>query len=463
MIRRKHLYLDCTGTYFQGLNTGIQRVVRNLLKHAGSVGQDMGIDIIPVVSLHGRYFAIDGLDDPALRQRALSYLEQGIRRRLYRLAKRRAGASIAREQQRRLPGQATTTGARPGLSTLERLTELLSKGCHARQVAFRDGDILFLPDPNWGEDNWFPHRVARARGTLVIPFIHDVIPLTYPDIYGPEQTRRFVTWLVKTALLADGMVCNSRYCRDTLIDQLTRLRLPLRPDAIGVSLLGHDIVPDAGSAPRHAALQRTLQPGTTQFLCVGTLEPRKNLDTLLTGFDDYLAAGGTGQLTLIGRQGWLCDDILSALTRHREYRQRLHWYDDVDDASLAWAYAQATAVIFPSVAEGFGLPLVEALAQGTPVIASDIPAFREIANEHALFFPARAPEALASRMRAVEQAARSPAGSRVGDFRWPDWHQATRSIIGQVMALARQAPPCDGRARAGAPPAFLPHGPGGIL
>lgn len=441
MTTRKRLYIDCTGTYLHGLNTGIQRVVRNLIKHSAAAGRDHAAEIIPIVSIHGRYFAVAGLDDPAGRKRIRSILERGIMRRAHKHRRPLATASAAEAYQRHLSGRdyAISAVAPPAIGLAERIATRILAMSHPPEVVFEAGDILFLPDVGWAEENWFLHCAARAKGVLFIPFIYDVIPLTHRDIYGSHTTGNFEAWLIKMALLADGMACISQYARRTLIEQLVRLRLLVDEDRIRVGLLGHDFCPAEATRVTHTGLQQAMAAGVPIFLCVGTIEPRKNLFTLLEGFDHYLAAGGAGQLILIGRKGWLCDDFLTALTGHREYDRRLHWFDDVDDANLEWAYGHASAVIFPSIVEGFGLPIVEALGRGTPVIASDIEVFREIAGDHVMFFPPLDARALADRMRQIEAEGTAASRARAANFKWLNWQQSARGIFGEVIQLAEQA------------------------
>ncbi|MDD5365346.1 MAG: glycosyltransferase family 1 protein [Gallionellaceae bacterium] len=445
MISSKRLYLDCTGTYLHGWNTGIQRVVRSLLKHSHSTGRDLGIDIIPIVTVNGRYFALDNLADPAVRMHAESFLERGLRRRIHRLTRRLALASVAREYRRCRPDTPLAgPGATPGktsalLNPVQRVAGYLPKIRRSRAITFAAGDIIFLPDYGVDLETWFLHRSAKAQGAKFIPFIHDVIPLTHQEIYGARAAREFTAWLTKMVLLADGIICNSRYCRATLLEQIARLNLPVEADAVRVGLLGHDFSPAGSIRTPHAELHRRLASDTPHFLCVGTIEPRKNLDTLLDGFEHYLARGGSGQLVLIGRKGWLCDDFLARLVHHREYGRRLHWFNDIDDENLEWAYARARAVVFPSIVEGFGLPLVEALGRGTPVIASDIEAFREIGDGYVQFFPPLDPGSLADIMLAIEAEAPPLSRRRIADFRWPSWQQSTRKILGEAVQLANSA------------------------
>ncbi len=123
-------------------------------------------------------------------------------------------------------------------------------------------------------------------------------------------------------------------------------------------------------------------------------------------------------------------------------------FHDLSDAELGYCYARARAVILHSLVEGFGLPLVEALHHGAPVFASDIPIFREIGNEHCVFFDATKPESLARVVVDYETDGRLSVRRSPKEFRWPDWTESCRSLLSKALetppsrrAQGGEAPP----------------------
>lgn len=150
--------------------------------------------------------------------------------------------------------------------------------------------------------------------------------------------------------------------------------------------------------------------GEPYALLIGSYSRRKNIETALTAVEQVRAAGRPLRLIIVGR--------LPARLRHD--RPWLQTVQGLDDAELAWLYRHATAVVVPSRHEGFGLPVVEALSLGTPVVASDIPALREVGGRAARFAPPDAPERFAAQLRTIladpaaeraHVAAASPPGS----------------------------------------------------
>jgi glycosyltransferase involved in cell wall biosynthesis len=119
------------------------------------------------------------------------------------------------------------------------------------------------------------------------------------------------------------------------------------------------------------------------LLFVGTIEPRKNLSTLLRAFEEVLRVRAQPlQLVIAGRKGWLVDDLFASL-KHSPAAENIIFTGYLSDADLCALYSSCAALIYPSVYEGFGLPPLEAMACGAPVIASDIPAIREVVGSAA--------------------------------------------------------------------------------
>ena len=170
------------------------------------------------------------------------------------------------------------------------------------------------------------------------------------------------------------------------------------------------------------------------FLGVGTIEPRKAWSVALDAME-RLWRDEDAHLVLVGRYGWSSHWLQGRIEHHPEFGKRLHWLNDADDTTLSSLYRDATALVYPSVAEGFGLPLIEARHFGTPVIASDIEIFREIAGDAIDYFRLLDPDDLARQMRRALHAPRkSP------DFPLLSWEEATRSMLQLARDLVMDRP-----------------------
>ena len=119
---------------------------------------------------------------------------------------------------------------------------------------------------------------------------------------------------------------------------------------------------------------------------VGTVEMRKGHEQVLEAFELLWKRGEDCELLIAGSPGWLVSSLIDRLRDHPEVGKRLHWMQGGGDASLLAAYRNSSVLLAASLGEGFGLPLVEAAANGLPILARDIPVFREVAGRGADFF-----------------------------------------------------------------------------
>jgi alpha-1,2-rhamnosyltransferase len=162
---------------------------------------------------------------------------------------------------------------------------------------------------------------------------------------------------------------------------------------------------------------------------VGTLEPRKGHGLVLDVLDVLWSGGSPARLIFAGRAPW--PPLLARIRAHEELGSRLLHIERADDRELADLYRGAAATISASAGEGFGLPVVESLSLGTPVIASDIPAHREIGGAYCRFFPPGDAAALSAALReALAGALPRPTG-----FRWPDWQESGRELRAAIDRL----------------------------
>lgn len=243
---------------------------------------------------------------------------------------------------------------------------------HARlalEMATRPTDVLFVP----------AHVVPLAHPRTVVT-IHDLGYRAFPEAH-PPLARRYLAWSTRwSAATARRVIVPSAA---TARDLIAACGTP--PDRIAIVPHGyhprfHPLDPTTVAA----GLQR-LGLAQPYLLFVGTLQPRKNLARVLAAFEHLVAGGWAGQLVLVGQQGWLSDPIFAAVARAdtaAHGRIRLTGYLADDDLPIVYNGAQG--LVFPSLYEGFGLPALEALACGTPVLASNTSSLPEVVGDAAL-------------------------------------------------------------------------------
>ena len=185
------------------------------------------------------------------------------------------------------------------------------------------------------------------------------------------------------------------------------------------------------------------------LLYVGTIEPRKNLTRLLHAWEPLYRAGEAPPLVIVGRRGWLSDDFYAALEASPA-RDAVIFTGYVADADLPALYAAATAFVFPSLYEGFGLPPLEALAVGTPVICSNTSSLPEVVGDAALTFDPTAEEEIAAALQHITGDAELRADLRERGLRRAaqfSWERAAREPLAVYLNLLPGHPAHAKRAR----------------
>lgn len=304
------------------------------------------------------------------------------------------------------------------------------------RIEFELGDVVVLLDATWGTDLSRELRRARAAGARVCTVVQDLIPINHPDVAPEGLPLLLDAWLRRTIPLSDGLLAISR----TVADDLCAYARERFADGTGLPpidsfYLGAGIggVPEgpAGLARVSEAFRRTA--GGT-YLVVGTIEPRKDCGLILAAFERLWAEGSEAALMLFGRAGWRSYDLIDRMHSHPEAGRRLFWFEDGSDAELDFAYRHAAALIFASRCEGFGLPLVEAMQHGLPVLASDIPVFREIGGDYPDFFHPGDERGIYDAIRRFDDSRRSGSIGARAPGHWPSWSDSARMLLDKVTA-----------------------------
>ncbi len=219
---------------------------------------------------------------------------------------------------------------------------------------------------------------VRAGGGRAVVVIYDLLPVLTPHYFPDTVQRAFPLWLQLIASEADALLCISRTVADEMLAWLARNQpVRNRPLDIGWFHLGSDF--NAVAAPVPSA-------GRLELLMVGTVEPRKGHAEALDAMEQVWRTGADVGLLIVGRAGWHTEALQARLREHPEAGRRLTWLTTAGDEQVSALYRRSAALLMASEGEGFGLPIVEAAHAGLPVIARDIPVFREICGEGALLF-----------------------------------------------------------------------------
>lgn len=244
----------------------------------------------------------------------------------------------------------------------------------------------------------------KRSGVKLHVMVYDLLPLQHPEWFNPKTTRNFKRWIKWLAVYADSAVCISETVKLELGTWLSvRFDLPRTALPARAIVLGADIAASApsGGLPAKAEFLLARLRNTPAVLMVGTLEPRKGYDQALAAFEHlWQQPGKAPLLVIVGRRGWKTDALQQKLRAHPQAGKRLIWLEDASDEFLSLLYSACKGVLVTSRAEGFGLPVVEAALYSRPVLARDLPVFRELTLPRATFFNGESAGSLATAISA---------------------------------------------------------------
>ncbi len=242
-------------------------------------------------------------------------------------------------------------------------------------------------------------RYLHLHGLQVWFLVHDLLPVTNPDWFPPGVHEGHSKWLAIISHFT-GAVCVSK----TVADKFAAWRAQNVPQLLGKPYkIAHshnaadlkNAAPTYGLPPDIAELVKRWEAHPT-FVMVGTVEPRKGYQQVLRAFELLWKTGNKFNLIIVGKQGWHMEEFAEELQNSPHLNQMLFWPSNVSDEFLEKIYASSTCLIAASIDEGFGLPLIEAAMHKLPIIARDIPIFREVAGENAYYFNTTSADGLAT-------------------------------------------------------------------
>lgn len=250
-------------------------------------------------------------------------------------------------------------------------------------------------------------RAWRAAGASAHFVVYDLLPLERPEWFNPRSVEHFSRWFATVLDHADQLLCISDDVRRNLQQRLAAVGRQIPVDRLHLSGDLASSRPSAGiSVSAAAALDRMSERPTV--LMVGTVEPRKGHAAALSAFEHLWRqhSAAAPDLVIVGKPGWKTGDLQDRLHSHPERGTRLNWVEDASDEALSAFYDRCSGLLFPSYAEGFGLPLAEAARHGRWVLARDLPVYREFGFNNLLVFDDDAPERLGARILDLLAAAR---------------------------------------------------------
>ncbi len=275
----------------------------------------------------------------------------------------------------------------------------------------------------------------RKTGVKVFFVVYDLLPLNIPCCFPPAVSEVFRKWLSVVAE-SDGAFCISATVAGELSEWLKKHGPgSSRPFRIDWFHLGSDeyFPAETGLLSPEEEEIIALVRSRPSFLMVGTVEPRKGHYQALEAFNQLWGSGKEISLVIVGRKGWMVESIAEILRSHPEKGKRLFWLEGIRDEFLEKVYEASACLLALSEGEGFGLPLVEAARHKLPIIARDIPVFREIAGDHAMYFSARDRSSLAECIRKWMELQKTGRHPRSEDMRCKGWRESAAQLLDKIL------------------------------
>ena len=477
--RKPRVFIEASFTFSTDLRTGIQRVVRKLVTPLVEMtGPELnaGCDaVVPVVIgpegvsvLEAKHVKASA-PQPELPGGVLGRASDRVARQMFRLASKAAawlrGVALVIAPVPAVRRYVLAPRWEPGLSgAIARAIRLVpSRALHQvfaapqdteiatprdhrliRGIDFRAGDVLILLDSSWHQDFVF-REIAKMRdaGVKIVFVIYDLIPLLHQEVVDGGLRDTFIKWVETTLELADGYVAISEAVAAemrTYLGSYGVLASGKDPGRIPTAWfhLGAEICEKPRNAadrvlPNREIYRAKLSEGAF-YLMVGTVEPRKRHLMVLEAFERLWKSDFEYRLVIAGRMGWLSPAQRRHFEGHPQRGKLMLHFENATDDDLQYLYANSRAVIQASLAEGFGLPIIEAAFNGKRVICSDIAVFREVAAAGTLFF---ARDSLDALVAAIREEARLPAAETVAGGAQPtSWDESRRWLVRESLLLA---------------------------
>ncbi len=395
-LRPVRIFVDATYTLCSGKSSGIERVVRSIIRE--STQCKLGFVPQVVISHDGRFYPISDRQVAQLAKPAR--MQSNVRSKLPQVYEKLAKALCKVIPSRNLRKWLLPEAGHLGMFKVPHtLYEKFSRKMvvkNSKPIEPTDGDLFLLPDAYWPRRGvWAAVDHARERGAMIATVLYDLIPVTHPEFVGLKRKESFLQYLYNVATKSDLIVAISDTVRNQVVEFLPTI---CQDQTYCKDVRSFELGAELSSSKGHVrkAVQELFKPELekTPYLMVATFDPRKNHRYLISAFDLLWQKQPDLKLCLVGRVGWLCEDILIQLEKHPRRNRDLFVFHDLSDAELQYCYSSSRGVVFPSIVEGFGLPIVEALWHGQKTFASDTPIHREVGRNDCSYFDLAEPQSL---------------------------------------------------------------------
>jgi len=451
------IFIDCSFIYeHPELNTGIQRVVRKVIENLELLKDEKEVDITLVTINNNQFSEIDiellynhvksTPQEPIQKIQKIDHKRviKEYLKNIYR-ATRELLATILPFKQLKFFLFAPTE--RFGLNYIIHniFIKPFSKTAPKKiekeiippnRLEISKGDTLLLLDSTWHLDIWRTIAEVKQKEANVVAVIYDLIPLTHPQFCDDFLVKVFQNWFNRSIEFVDGYIAISNTVEKDLVSYLySNFGHSVKDKKFDHFLLGSDFnYSRVENLHVREELKNPFENSST-YLIVSTIEPRKNHKYLLDTFDLLWKKEISVNLCIVGKIGWKVEEIMERINYHKELNHKLFHYDDLNDKELIFCYQNAKALLFPSIIEGFGLPIVESLTNHLPVLASNTAIHREVGEEKIDYFNLNNSEDLVQKIIDIEKNGISEKFIPSADYKWADWNESTKILLDKITKI----------------------------
>lgn len=310
----------------------------------------------------------------------------------------------------------------------------------------RKGTVFFDLDAAWmcRARRSFLLPILKKQGAVIVAHIYDIISITHPQYCLQRGVCLFMDYIGAHLQYADALIVNAHATAAELKRLAEQAGCALPPCT--VVPLGADFQEEKGTD----AAGRSDRKGNKKvrgpyLLMVGTIEPRKNHKLLLQAYEEGLRDMGYS-IVFAGYMGWDMQSFEQKMKQHPDYGRRIFHFSGLKDDEISYLYRHARFLVFCSYTEGFGLPVLESLQRGTPVLAADIPVTREVAGDYCVYFAQDSAEQICSRVSYFEnhREAYDRLRRRIREYRPGDWKSCYLKIRQLLRRAGMQPSSCAG-------------------
>lgn len=389
--QKRKLFIDCTYTKNEKIRTGVPSVIQNIVQNTTNIAELYDLEPITIKIQNHSFYKKDTSECDGSRS------------------------------------------DKPKKTLFQKISYIFNRP-FKRVKSITQNDILLLIQHYNGIEHMDAIKRFKDNGGRVVYVIHDLIPIRYPEFCMKESVEYFTCWFHETLKYADAYIAVSKTAMEDVQLYLLDNNVKMNHYSFDYFRLGADHKKQniESISVRHD-LSSVFDSVASVYLIVSTIEPRKNHKYLLRTFEELWNRDSNAILLIVGQIGWQVEELIKQIKTHVQYDKKLIMFNDLDDNELAYCYKHARVLLFPSYTEGFGLPIVESLQAGLPVLASDTPIHHEVGRNDIKYFDISDHLSLVKLIESIEKGEVILKNIKHNPVKITSWKESTEELLSKII------------------------------